>query len=390
VHEEITLLANSAENGDLSHRVDADRFAGDWSTLMEELNTLLSVIASPMTETVSVLEKVALGDFSIKMGGDYKGDYLKIKESVNTMVAHTAGYIREISSVLAALSGGDYTVELTGEYVGEFQSLKDSISNITDTLNDVLYGIKSTVEQINSGSRQISESSQALANGATEQMVMTEDLNQIMTEFGKILNDNSESAEMASGLSNVVNEAAADGSDEMENLVVAIDDIKNVSVHISSILHTIEDIAFQTKLLSLNAAVEAARAGESGKGFAVVASEVRSLADRSGKAAEESGKYITDSEEKVKVGSKIARETSESLKNIITQVDSVLNSVMSIANLSRKQTEKMQEASKDVDKISKVAISNVNISQEFTEMSDELSSQADTFYNALKQFKLKK
>lgn len=388
VHDEMSLLVNHAANGNLDKRADGSHFSGDWKKLIADLNKLLDAVTAPVNETMSVLDKISVGEFGVRMNGEYKGDFLKIKNCVNAMVNDIGGYIREISSVLSALSSGDFTVGISNVYLGEFQILKDSINHITDDLNQVMTEIKSAAEQINTGSSQISDSSQILASGTTEQTVSVDNMSGVMSEFAMIIKVNSENAEKASVISNDVDKAALLGNKEMDELLSAMSEIKSSSDSIATIIKTIEDIAFQTNLLALNASVEAARAGEQGKGFAVVAEEVRTLADRSQKAAQESRTYITTSVEKVKTGSVMAQTTSETLRRITELIRTVSGSVTDIAALSKAQSEKMEQFSRNVSEISNVTMTNSGISQEFAATAQELSSQADVFYSTLERFKL--
>ena len=388
VFEEMSRLVNDAANGNLSSRAGSSLFNGDWSNLMAELNALLEAVTIPINGTISVLDKISLGDFSVKMTGDYKGDYLKIKTCVNKTVSDIGGYISEISSVLSRLSSGDFTARIDSEYTGEFQHLKNSINRITVNLNEVMSGLKSSAGQITLGSKQISDSSQVLASGSITQSGAVNNLNGITSEFTSIIDENSENADTANALSGEVKRAAALSNEEMGELLSAMDDIQSSFDSISSILKEIEAIAFQTNLLALNAAVEATRAGVYGRGFGVVADEVRALADRSQRAVQESRQFIAASTEKVKTGLNAAYTTSETLKKITGLIVSVSDSVSHIAGLSKKQTEKMDEVSRSVSDISGVTTANSSMSQEFAATAQELSSQADMFYSALGKFKL--
>ena len=388
VHEEISLLTNRVADGDLESRANGSRFKGDWSNLMEGLNSLMSAITVPVNETMSVLDKISEGDFSVSMRGNYKGDYQKIKTCVNTMIGDIGGHIREISAVLTSLSSGDFTVHIHAQYKGEFQLLKDSINLIADNLNQIMSEIKTAAEQINLGSKQISDSSQVLSGGATDQTTAVDTLNLLMSEFAEIIKENTEHAGQAGVLSKDVDQAAAIGNNEVKSLLSAMGEISRSSESISSILKIIEGIASQTNLLALNAAVEAARAGEHGKGFAVVADEVRSLAYRSQNSAQESKQYISMSTEKVKTGSDAVQATSETLNKIIEIIAAVSDSISNIVNLSKRQAEKMEEFRQNMTEISNVTITNSSISQEFAATAQELSSQADIFYEKLGKFKV--
>jgi len=388
IHEEVSVLAKRAADGDLTGRVNADNFTGDWKDLMSGLNSLIHAVAEPLHETTAVLGEISGGTFSARMTGDYKGSYLSIKDSVNQMVTDIGRYIGEISNILSMVSSGDFTVRIDTAFLGEFQSLKDSINGIAHNFNEILWEIKSAAEHIKGGSKQIAASSQTMADGTREQNAAMSELNLVMTDVSGIVKDNSKGAVAAEELLDYANRAAVTCNKEMDELMAAMDGIQKSSESISSILKVIENIAFQTNLLALNAAVEAARAGEHGKGFSVVAEEVRSLALRSGKAAQESRTYITESSEKVKAGYDIAKATSDTLHKITEATSKVTEEVGNISRLSAAGAEKIDAVANDMAKISAVTIANSGISQEFAAASEEMSSQADLFYETLKNFKL--
>jgi methyl-accepting chemotaxis protein len=227
-----------------------------------------------------------------------------------------------------------------------------------------------------------------LADGSSSQAASLEELNTSVELIKKQTRQFADNAGEANTLSNKSTGNAQKGNEAMKQLLGAMQSIRESSNSISSIIKTIQDIAFQTNLLSLNASVEAARAGEHGRGFAVVAEEVRSLANRSQGAATETTGLIEDSLDRVDAGSGIAESTAGALDIIVTNANEVLNIVNDIAASSKGQAEAIGQISVGLEQISTVVQSNSAVSEETAAAAQELTSQAELLRELVAYFKL--
>jgi methyl-accepting chemotaxis protein len=175
----------------------------------------------------------------------------------------------------------------------------------------------------------------------------------------------------------------------MNKVLSSMNDIQASSTNISTIIKTIDAIAFQTNILALNAAVEAARAGQAGKGFAVVADEVRSLAQRSAVAAKETAELIEDTANKVNDGMITTDEAAKSFLNITQGVDHASGLIDEIAKASNEQATGLAQINQAVDQVSKVIQTNSAISEESAASSEQLSGQASMLSNLVSRFQLR-
>jgi len=389
VNNEVNLMIDAASvKGDLHFHIDADKYKGDWRELMVGLNQIAEAVDAPIVETMNVMNNLARGNFSSKVTGNYKGDFLQIKNAVNITIETLQDYINEIKDTLLKMASGDLTVTIDREYIGSFSEIKDSLNDICYTLNKTMTEISCASEQVLSGARQMSLSSQDLANGAQEQASSIQELNATVDVINHQTQQNASNASIASDLSNKSRKHAQTGNESMKQMLDAMKQIKESSSHISKINKTVQDIAFQTNLLSLNAAVEAARAGEQGKGFNVVAEEVRSLAIRSQSATVETTTLIEGSITKVNSGVNIADSTSQSLDTIVNDIDEVSEIINNISISSNEQAESISQICDGLLQVSKVVQSNAAVSEETAAASQELSSQAEILGRLVTYFKL--
>ncbi len=251
---------------------------------------------------------------------------------------------------------------------------------ITRGLNKQL---RSNISQLTSASSKVAKASvlmteagQQLSEGSTEQAASIEETSATMEETSSMVHQNAENTKQANEFARRASEVASQNSDKMENMTVSMDELKKSSKEISKIIKVIDDIAFQTNMLALNAAVEAARAGDAGLGFAVVAEEVRSLAQKSAKAANDTEEIIKRNIELSEKGVEISGQVNVAFDEIIQRTEEVNKIMDEIEAASLEQAKGTAQVTDAIGQMEKVVQQNAASAEESAASAEELQVQA--------------
>ncbi|HTX99509.1 MAG TPA: methyl-accepting chemotaxis protein [Bacteroidota bacterium] len=370
---EVITLSGKATDGNLAARANTDGLEGEFLKMVAGLNSLLDMIIRPVEEGRAIMEKMAEGDLTARVTGDYRGDHAR---------------------------------------------LKDSINSVADSLERALKDVAEAVSAAASASNQISSSTEELAAGTQEQTSQAAEVAGAVEEMAKTILENSRNASETANVAKEAKVNAEAGGQVVADTVKGMRRIAEVvgqsaetvkelgksSDQIGEIITVIDDIADQTNLLALNAAIEAARAGDQGRGFAVVADEVRKLAERTTKATKEIAGMIKKIQQdthgavtsmrvgtqEVESGIALADKAGVALGDIVRISQRVTDMVSQIAAASEQQSSASEQISKNVEAISSVTSQSAGGTQQIARAAEDLSRMSDNLQRLIGRFVLSK
>ncbi len=346
-------------------------------------------IIIPIKKIQNIIENLSAGNFNNEIKCETKNEIGSLANQTNIFIKKIKSISYEIISYLNNISKGNLNIEIKEDYIGDFIYIKKATKKIISSLNSTLNSINKSAYQVSIVAKQVAVGAKSSSKCTNQQSISIKELSKSLSEVYIQTKENANNAKIVNSLVLATTDNAKKGSEQMNRMLLSMDQINKTSENIAKFIKVINDIAFQTNILALNASVEAARAGSAGKGFAVVADEVRNLAARSAESAKETTEYIESAINTIREGTEIANQTASALEDIIEGIKNVTDLIIGINNSSNSQSDGLSKITLELEKLSELIHNNKISSEQNTLSSEQLLKQADILNKIVSKFKFK-
>ncbi len=368
-----------------------DSMFKEWNELIRSTDSQIKEDMKVLGETVLTLDKVEQGIYKYRINSQTRNPMITtLRATINKMLDTVENDITTVKDTVNSYSNDDYRARITinPRIKDNMLEVMQSINELGNTLNDTAKNDLTNGESLEINATNMSSSMNNLAAKANEQAASLEETAAAVEEITSITRNNAENAVKMSNLGQTVKASVSSGQDLATQTANSMDEINSQVTSINDAINVIDQIAFQTNILSLNAAVEAATAGEAGKGFAVVAQEVRNLASRSAEAAKEIKTLVENANTKATEGKTISGNMIKGYEELNQHISQTINIIDDVSSSSKEQMTGIEQINDVITMLDRVTQENASESNSVLNMAKEVSNiSVDLVNNAKsKQF----
>lgn len=362
---------------------------GDQHSMMYALFVMSDSLKKILQEIQEMVNAATDGHFDRRIDTSQQQGYgLHLGGLLNQLSQTTQEALTDIAHLAKTLAQGDLTQTITRHYPGLFGESVKAMNQTAGHLRTLIYTLVESINSISATASQISAGNQDLSRRTEEQANSLTQTALHMEKLTERVKQNTAHTTQANQLSHHSSRLAAQGGQVVTASVDTMETITQSARHITEIIAVIDSIAFQTNILSLNAAVEAARAGDAGRGFAVVASEVRNLSLRTKDSAKKIKDLIQDSSQHVARGTTQVKKAGSTMTDIVQAIQAVTDLITQINDASRHQQGGIETIHQAMSQMDEVTQQNAALVEQVAAAAESLDNQSAHLKAQVRHFKL--
>ncbi|WFE68409.1 methyl-accepting chemotaxis protein [Thiomicrospira sp. R3] len=386
---EISIVSHALEQGDLTNQVKVEKHQGQFKNVLNAMSNAIAVQKTAINDVRRVTHAMREGQFNQRVTIEMPGELHNLKRYLNESLERLEQAINNKAESLLAFSQGDFSYESTHQFEGKLQELNSHMSNMAQSISHMLQDVKQATDHAVHGMKEISSGNQDLNQRVQKQAIALQNTSANMSVMMGSIRATLNESHQVSQTSDQVQQDSASGLIIVEQMVNAMQGIQTASKEIAEITGLIDSIAFQTNLLALNAAVEAARAGEAGRGFAVVATEVRSLAQRSAKAAQQIRGVIEINLQSIDKGMALSQQTKAVFEQNTASIERVAKMIVKMNSALKQQSQGIHEVTDALNEIDQATQQNAALVEQIASTSSSIIEEVLGLEHKVSSFKLR-